>query len=80
MICKVHRGDRQSIEHRGTKVRARITDEEETEEDEFGEIQMDIYQEEDPGGTVEEIAKKQDVIFSRKQVVVRFSTTRPDMY
>ena len=50
------------------KIRAHLTDEEDqgdNEEDGPEEIQMEIFDQEEPGETAEEVAKEQDVIFSR---------------
>ena len=57
---------RPSNKHRGTKIRAHTTDEEDQgddEEEEPEEIQVEI-DDEDPGETVEDFAKE-DVTFSR---------------
>ena len=56
-----------STKHRRTKIRTHETDEEDQGEDEeeSEEIKMEIYDEEDPGETVEDIAMKQNVLFSR---------------
>ena len=59
---------RPSTKHKGTKIRTHIGDDDEQDdenEDEFEDIQMEIYDEEDPDDSVEQIAKKQNVIFSR---------------
>ena len=59
---------RLSTKHRGTKIRAHVTDDEnqgDEKEEEPAQIQMEIYHEEDPGETVDDIVKKQEIIFSR---------------
>ena len=58
---------RPPAKHWGIKIRAHVTDEEGQgdDEEEPEDIQMDIIDEEDPGGTAEDTAKKQDVRFSR---------------
>ena len=55
-------------DHRGTKIKAHLTDEEvwgDDVEKEPEEIQMEIPDGGDPGETVEDTAKKQEVMFSR---------------
>ena len=59
---------RTSNKHQGTRVRIHIPDEEQDndEEEEPDEIQMDTFlAEEEPGGTADEVAKTQDVKFTR---------------
>ena len=70
---------RPSTKHRGTNVRAHITDEEDQgddEEEEPEEIQTEIYDEEDPGETVQGTAKE-DVMFSRIGQSYNFTVKAP---
>ena len=64
--CKVHHGNCQpSIGEPRSEQKTDEEDQGDVEEEEPEEIRMEIYGEEDPGQTVEDIAQKQDVIFRR---------------